>query len=136
MTRILVLGASGLIGHKLYEKLTERFGDVWAVLHRDRELFSGCGLFDGETVIDNVDVSDFKKLEGILHVVNPDVVLNCVGITKRRPEVNDMLYAIDVNSMMPHRLAGWAKENNKRIIHFSTDCVFDGSIGNLSLIHI
>lgn len=128
--RILVLGASGLIGHKLFQNLTTRFGDVHGVLHRDRSLFSGFQLFEGDKIIDNVDASYFPKLEGILHAVNPDVVLSCIGITKRRPEVNDALYAIEVNSMLPHRLADWAKKQSKRIIHFSTDCVFDGSLGD------
>ena len=35
-----------------------------------------------------------------------------------------------VNSLFPHKLANWAKINDKRVIHFSTDCVFDGKIGN------
>ena len=130
MKRILILGASGLIGHKLLEQLSQRFPEVYGVLHRDRSAFEGCSLFTGDKIIDNVDASDFPKLSGILHAVDPDVVLNCVGITKRRPEVNEALYAIEVNSMLPHRLAKWARENNKRIIHFSTDCVFDGSIGD------
>jgi dTDP-4-dehydrorhamnose reductase len=130
MKRILVLGASGLIGHKLFEKLGERFDDVSAVLHRDRSCFKGSGLFTGDNVIDNVDASDFPKLSGILHAVDPDVVLNCVGITKRKPEVNDALYVTEVNCMLPHRLAKWAGENGKRIIHFSTDCVFNGEVGD------
>ncbi len=130
MTRILILGASGLIGHKLFEKLTERFGDVYGVLHRDSSVFAECDLFDSEKVIDNVDVRDFEKLIGMLHVVNPDIVLNCVGITRRRPEVNDPIQAINVNSLFPHRLANWAQQNDKRVIHFSTDCVFDGSMGD------
>ena len=130
MKRILILGASGLIGHKLYEKLTERFGDVWGTLHRDRSEFEACKLFESEQIIDNVDVKQFEKLTGIMHVINPDVVLNCVGITKRREEINDPTQAIGVNAMFPHQLADWAQENGKRVIHFSTDCVFDGSIGD------
>lgn len=130
MKKILILGASGLIGHKLFEKLGQRFDEVHGVLHRDRDTFSQCGLFAGDNVIDNVDVSNFERVLSILDTINPDVVLNCVGITKRRPEVKDPLCAINVNSMFPHRLANWAGEHGKRIIHFSTDCVFDGSIGD------
>ncbi len=130
MANILVLGASGLIGHKLFEILGRRFGSVRAVLHRDRSLFAESGLFDGGNVIDNMEIRDFPSFRDMLHSENPDVVLNCTGITKRRPLVNDALYAIEVNSMFPHRLAEWAGENGKRIIHFSSDCVFDGTIGD------
>lgn len=128
--RILILGASGLIGHKLFEQLGKRFDDVHALLHRDRSLFEECGLFSGDNVIDNFDVSDLPATLKMLDSVKPDVVLNCVGITKRRPEVNDAIYAITVNSIFPHWLANWASDNGKRIIHFSTDCVFDGSLGD------
>ena len=128
--RIVILGAGGLIGHKLFERLRPRFGDVTAVLHGTRERFAGIGLFDGEDVIQNVDVRNFDRLTGILHALNPDVVLNCAGITKRRPEVNDPVHTISVNSLFPHYLANWAGENGKRVIHFSTDCVFNGKLGN------
>ena len=73
---------------------------------------------------------NFAHLRGILHALNPEVVLNCIGITKRRPAVNDPLQAITVNSLLPHRLADWGNQNSCRVIHFSTDCVFDGSVGN------
>lgn len=128
--RILVLGASGLIGHKLFQQLGQRFDDIHALLHRDRSLFEACGLFKGNNVIDNFDASDLPATLEMLQEVNPDVVLNCVGITKRRPEVNDAIYAMTVNSMFPHQLAKWAGQYGKRIIHFSTDCVFDGELGD------
>lgn len=130
--RILVLGSSGLIGHKLLQKLTERFGDVFGTLHGGRSRFEGNPLFAGPRIIENVDVRAFRQLEGILKAVNPDVVLNCAGITKRRPEVNVPLEAISVNALFPHQLARWAGENGKRVIHFSTDCVFDGAEGPYS----
>ena len=55
----------------------------------------------------------FEKLTGILHAINPDVVLNCVGITKRRDAINVPLEAITVNALFPHRLADWALENGE-----------------------
>jgi dTDP-4-dehydrorhamnose reductase len=128
--RILILGVSGLIGHKLYQKLSQRFDSVHGTLHGGRARFNSIGLFNGPEIVEHVDVRDFPKLEGILQAINPDVVLNCAGITKRRPEVNDPLHAIAVNSMFPHRLAAWAGDHGKRVIQFSTDCVFDGAIGD------
>lgn len=127
--RILVLGVSGLIGHKLFQKLSTRFGDVHGTLHGGRDRFDSYGLFKGPETIENVDVLEFDRLQEILLQVNPDVVLNCAGITKRRAEVNDPLCAIAVNSLFPHKLAAWARERGRRVIHFSTDCVFDGAVG-------
>lgn len=128
--RLLILGVGGLIGHKLFQVLKPRFGEVYGTLHGGRERFAHLGLFGARDVIEHVDVRDFDTLGGVLKAVDPDVVLNCAGITKRRPEVNDPLQAIDVNALFPHRLARWAGDAGKRVIHFSTDCVFDGAEGD------
>ncbi|MGB7286183.1 MAG: SDR family oxidoreductase [Salaquimonas sp.] len=128
--KILILGASGLIGHKLLQKLRGRFDDVTAVLHGSAERFSSTGLFDGRNIVENVDVFDFSAVGILLDSTRPDVILNCAGITKRRPEINEPIRAIKVNSLFPHLLAEWAGENNCRVIHFSTDCVFNGKDGN------
>lgn len=130
--RILILGGSGLIGHKLLQKLTHRFDDVHATLRGDAGRFEWTGLFDGPNIHENFNARDHEAVEQRLNGINPDVVLNCIGITKRRPEVNNPLNAISVNSLFPHWLARWAGERGKRVIHFSTDCVFDGAEGNYS----
>lgn len=128
--RILIFGVSGLIGHVLYQKLTQRFGDVFGTLHGGRNRFKQYSLFGTERILENVDVADFDNVTAIGAKLKPDVILNCAGITKRRPEVNDPLRAITVNSLFPHRLAAWGEKHNARVIHFSTDCVFDGSKGD------
>ena len=127
--RIIILGASGLIGHKLLQKLSNDF-DVYATLHRSKESYGLMPLFSGQNIIDEVDVSDFENVSAILHYVNPNVILNCIGITPRKDEINNLYKVIKINSLFPHQLANWAKVNNKRVIHFSTDCVFNGSTGN------
>ena len=128
---IVILGASGLIGHKLFEKLSKRFHNVYAVLHQDKDFYSSVDLFtSSEKVIYSVDAIDIVKLDGILSALLADVVLNCVGITKRKKEINIPSLAISTNSLFPHRLAELGKANNFRVIHFSTDCVFDGTLGN------
>ena len=129
MTKIAILGASGLIGHKLTQVLSDRFDTVVPVLHGSAGRFAEFGLFQGNA-IENVDVADFEATVAVLNEIDPDVVLNCAGITKRRPEVNDPVLAITVNSLFPHRLAHWCKASDARMIHFSTDCVFDGAQGD------
>lgn len=123
---IVILGGGGLIGHKLFEQLGNRFGDVYCTLHGNRNH----SLFAGSYVHENVNVQDFEALTELLESLNANVVLNCVGITKRKQEINDLPYAISVNSLFPHKLAKWAAVRPVRIIHFSTDCVFDGALGN------
>lgn len=127
--RILVLGVSGLIGHKLFQELHLEF-DVFGTLHKSKNHYGNIPLFSGNNIIEKIDVSEFEVLKGVINAINPDVILNCVGITKRKEEINDMYKALTINSVFPHQLANWAKHYDKRIIHFSTDCVFDGKIGN------
>lgn len=130
MTHVLILGVSGLIGHKLYEKLTARFETVSGTFHGTRDRFDHYNLFKTGELIENVEAADIEATLNTIALVNPDVILNCAGITKRRPEVKTPIQAITVNALFPHRLAQWAHENKKRVIHFSTDCVFDGATGN------
>jgi dTDP-4-dehydrorhamnose reductase len=128
--RLMVLGASGLIGHKLVQVLTPRFGDVLGVLHGGADRFHDHPVFVGARLREGLHGEDFSQVVALLESERPDVVLNCLGITKRRPEVNDPIRAISVNALLPHLLARWCRENGARLIHFSTDCVFDGSKGD------
>lgn len=57
----------------------------------------------------------------------PDVVINCIGIVKQLPQANDPLVAIRLNALFPHQLAQACKAIGARLIHLSTDCVFDGT---------
>jgi len=123
--KVLVLGAGGLIGHKLYQILGAGL-DVYAALHQS----SDHPLFNSSNVFNNIDVLDFDRLVQLIGDNQIDVILNCAGITKRNPSIKNVELAIAINALFPHRLANWAGINNKRVIHFSSDCVFDGTKGN------
>lgn len=125
--KILVLGAGGLIGHKLFQILGAEL-DVYAALHHT----SVHPLFSGSNVFNDMNVLEFNRLTQLIGDHQIDVVLNCVGITKRNPNIDNLELAIATNAHFPHRLANWARTNKKRVIHFSTDCVFDGAAGPYS----
>ena len=129
--KVVVLGASGLIGHKLFEKLSKRY-ETYGTLRLKVEVYDNDFFKDYDNFIDQIDVHDFNNLIKNLNRINHDVILNCVGITKRKNEINLPLESIYVNSIFPHKLLNWAISNNKRLIHFSTDCVFNGKEGNYS----
>jgi dTDP-4-dehydrorhamnose reductase len=129
--RLLVLGVSGLIGHKLYEELSSVF-NVYGTLHKSKKDYGNIRMFDTVKIIDNINILDFEILKGVLAAIKPDVIVNCVGVTKRKITSENFLDVVKINSVFPHQLADWAKENKKRVIHFSTDCVFDGEVGNYS----
>ena len=77
--RILILGASGLIGHRLMLTLREHFQDVFATIHGDRKEFSHLNIYDSNT-FDHIDVRDFQRLESVMISTSPEVIINCVGL--------------------------------------------------------
>lgn len=127
--RIVILGGTGLIGHKLFQKLSQRFENVYAVIHRSKAEFKQYEIFSSPNVIENMDVSDFKALDGLLRALQPDLIINCIGVTKRHPEANAPKLCITLNSLLPHVLAEWGVRHNSRVMVFSTDCIFDGKRG-------
>lgn len=86
----------------------------------------------GERLIAGIDVEHPDSLAKVLDKVRPNVVVNCAGLTKHKPEAEDPLISVPINTLMPHRLAGLCKLVGARLIHVSTDCVFSGERGEYS----
>ncbi len=128
--KVLVIGASGMIGSTVLRILSEN--QDWEVFgsirnNSARRFFSKSV---GRHLIAGIDVEQQDLLVQILDQVRPDVVVNCAGLTKHKPEADDPLAAIPINSLMPHRLARLCKLMGARLIHVSTDCVFSGEKGS------
>ncbi len=130
--RILILGAGGMIGHTHWRRLSGKYPDsTFAVLHSPKSEYARFGLFqNSDHVFDQVDLADATQRAHVLSSVRPDVILNCVGITYRRKEASWPIANIELNALLPHQLAVWAEKNSSRVIHFSTDCVFEGDRGD------
>ena len=127
--RVLVVGASGMIGSTVLRVLSEKsdwqvFGTV-----RDESVKRFFSAAIGERLIAGIDVEHPDLLVKVLDQIRPDVVVNCAGLTKHKPEADDPLVSIPINTLMPHRLAGLCKLAGARLIHVSTDCVFSGEKG-------
>ena len=129
--KVVVLGAAGMLGHKLFQILRERFPGTLATTLEDvrKPPLDKVGLLHGNDVITGLDVADFGGLQRTLAGVKPDFIVNCVGIIKQRLEAASPIPSITINSLLPHKLAVLAKEWGGRVIHFSTDCVFSGKRG-------
>ena len=128
--RILVLGASGMLGNAMIRVLSEKadwqvFGTVRS--ERAKRLFSAD---IAGRLISGVDVEQQDSLLQTFIQARPDVVINCVGLIKQLADADDPLQAIPVNALLPHRLARMCELANARLVHMSTDCVFAGDKGN------
>lgn len=128
--RVLVIGSNGMIGSTVLRVLSESndldvFGSV-----RDGEVKRFLPEAVSKKLITGIDVEHPDALIRVLDEVRPSVVINCAGLTRHKPEAEDPLVAVPINTLMPHRLASLCQLIDARMIHVSTDCVFSGERGN------
>jgi dTDP-4-dehydrorhamnose reductase len=127
--RILILGGSGMLGHKLYNLLNPIY-DVYVTIRGSVKSYESFKIFDISKVRDYVDALDFDSVIRAMAAYKPDIVINCIGLIKQLPRSSDPLWAITVNAQLPHRISLVCAASNIRMIHISTDCVFSGKKGN------
>ena len=80
-------------------------------------------------LVSNIDVLDHDSLVNVLNRIQPEVVINCIGLIKQFSDANDPLSALPINALFPHQLANLCDLAKARLIHISTDCVFNGRKG-------
>ena len=132
IAKIVVLGGAGMLGHKMFQVLRERFENVLCTVREDPRMppLEQVELLQGNDVVLGVDVTDFAALAATLSAFRPEFVVNCVGVIKQRAEAASPIPSITINSLLPHKLAQMAAQWGGRVIHFSTDCVFNGNRGH------
>jgi dTDP-4-dehydrorhamnose reductase len=108
--RVTVIGSRGMAGHVIVKYLDQQGHTVTAV---DR------------TVLD----VEHNNVDQFFETLDADFVVNAVGLLVKncvdRPD-----RAVAINSWWPQYCAYKLKDTNTRLIHLSTDCVFDGHRGN------
>jgi dTDP-4-dehydrorhamnose reductase len=126
--RVLILGGDGMLGHQLLKQLSLRH-EVRVTLRRPLADYAGAGLFNADNAFDRVDVRDFDSVRRSVTACSPDAVINATGIVKQRAEAAEAIPSIEINALLPHRLAALCAEAGARLVHMSTDCVFSGKQG-------
>ena len=129
MKKILVLGASGMLGHKTYQILSRQF-NTYPAFKNYNDSLRQLHIFDEEKIIDKVDAFDFQSVTRAIDAVNPNIILNCIGIIKQLKQASNPKISIYTNALFPHLLEEICAIRNCKLIHISTDCVFSGSRGN------
>lgn len=128
--KILVQGASGMLGNSVFRFLSSGNGEseVWGTLRspEKRQFFPDSmqdRLFDG------LESASIEKMYHLIKALQPDVIINCIGMIKQSQEADDPLAILPVNALFPHQLARFCEPRGTRVIHISTDCVFSGNKG-------
>jgi len=130
MRRVLILGGAGMLGHTLFRYLSvDSSLEVFATVRSSKELSGWLPTDSLKKVRSGVDIHQIDSLVKVFADVKPDLVVNCIGIIKQVPEAEDPLATISINALLPHRIALLCGSLGARMIHVSTDCVFDGEKG-------
>lgn len=125
--KVLVLGVTGLIGSEVFKSLSHKYEVRGTIRNPSAKHYFSEDL--QKKLIVCKDALDDKALIEVMETVNPDVVVNCIGLTKHLKGADDPLIAIPMNSLMPHRIAKYCELIGARMIHISTDCIFSGAKG-------
>lgn len=127
--RILVLGASGMLGTAVLRTFaaSEGYAVIGAVRSTSPRLAAIAG---GAELITGLDAANADSLAQIVAQARPDVMINCVGLIKQLSAGNEVASAVPLNTLLPHRLVALAAIARARLVHVSTDCVFSGSRGH------
>jgi len=111
---IYLFGSNGMLGRYVLNILSKEF-EVVPITRNKYDILN-----------DSID-----KLKYILNDIGPnDVIVNCSGIIPQKCQLNQYNEYIRVNSIFPHKLCEIADMKKSKFIHISTDCVFNGAVGN------
>ncbi|WP_262264744.1 dTDP-4-dehydrorhamnose reductase [Pantoea dispersa] len=106
--RVLLTGAYGQLGRCLLDRVPAE----WILL--------ACGSAE-------LDITDRPAVERVVKKFRPDVIINAAAYTAVDKAETDRIRAMKVNAIGPENLAIAAHQHGARLIHLSTDYVFDGS---------
>lgn len=106
--------------------------DVRATLRQDLSAYGDHADLNSQNCFAAIDVRVTDRLLEVMAVFRPDVVLNCVGIVKQREDGLCAIPNLEINALLPHRLAQLCRAVGARLVHISTDCVFSGRKGMYS----
>jgi dTDP-4-dehydrorhamnose reductase len=129
---ILVLGGTGMLGHKMFQQLRMRYPETYCTIRgsiNDAPV-RDVDLFHSGHVLEQCGFADFTVVERLLLEYKSRVVVNCVGIVKQRTDSKKPVPSIYINSLLPHLLLETCERMGAKLIHVSTDCVFSGKKGN------
>ena len=125
--KVLLLGAEGMLGREI----------LFQLVIQGVETFATCR---GSKYLDRVDERKFNlvpsfnaskssDLIALLDDVSPHVIINCIGVVKQYgSSISDEHYFF-LNGSLPRIINAWCNINGRRLVHFSTDCVFTGLKG-------
>ena len=112
---ILLFGSTGMLGSYVFNVLRKNYNVI--CITRD--------IYD-------IEKDDWEKLEHLIKkdLKEKDIIINCTGIIPQKYKNTDFKSYIKVNTLFPHKLNEISKQLQLKLIHITTDCVYNGSKGD------
>lgn len=107
--KILILGCSGRLGGFLKKNLDSRKYKIF--------------YHEGKN---DYDLSDKNAVFKYLKKNNPDTIINAIAISDVEYCENNPIESFKINTILPKNLAKWINDNNRFLIHISTDHIYEG----------
>ena len=125
--KILVLGATGMLGNAVFRVFSEDSSlQVYGTVRRNEARQNFISELESRLILlKNVECQN--KLDDLFNSICPDIVINCIA--ERKPTTSDLIKSINMYSLLPHRIAHLCRLYGARFIQISTDGVFSGSRG-------
>ncbi|MCY7312962.1 MAG: dTDP-4-dehydrorhamnose reductase [Pseudoxanthomonas sp.] len=117
MSRILLLGANGQVGHKLRSSLCN-LGELFPTTRS--------GVVEDDIACEIADFDQPESLASLVDRISPDIVVNAAAYTAVDRAEDDAAAAFRANAEAPEVLARTCKSRDALLVHYSTDYVFDG----------
>jgi dTDP-4-dehydrorhamnose reductase len=120
--RILITGASGLLGLNLALETAAKH-EVYGTAKDQPLNTSAFTVLQGDLLAPGA-------VEKVLNQAQPDWVIHCAALANVDACETDPVLAKQTNSDLPAELAAYVARGGARLVHISTDAVFDGSRGD------
>lgn len=120
MTRILITGCKGQLGTEIQKQLRLGYSEIGSIPE---------SLKHADVVpidLDTLDLSKLSEVKEYVRNVNPDIIINCAAFTNVDGCETNHDVAFQANALGPRNLALAAEECGAKLVHVSTDYVFDG----------
>jgi len=127
--KILLTGATGLVGHATMLAALDRGHEVLAVGHDRLPNLPIEAAARKKAQAIQVDLTAEHALDRLMFDYYPDAIVNAAAISSQAAVEANPVLAEKLDVALPRRLAQIAFHLSARFLHLSTDFVFDGTNG-------
>jgi len=107
--KVLVIGSDGQLGLE-FQRISNSYDSLsWTF-----------------STIKTLDLLRLETINSFLNQINPCAIINCAAYTSVDKAETEFLLADTINHKAVHTISKWTSDNSKKLVHISTDYVFDG----------